>query len=299
LDGTIQDDSFFPFIAAAGPEDDWKSEEVWARVNPSYGVTIAPSEMAEACAAAQQSPAEENSFRRYRLNQWTEQETRWLSLDVWDRNGGSLSSLDGRSCYAGLDLASTTDLSAFVLAFPVDDRVDVLPFFWAPKEKADERERKNQAQYREWARAGHITLTPGNVVDYDVIRRTINELGKRYRIREIAIDRWNATQLSTQLMGDGFKVTGFGQGYASMSGPTKELEALLLSGRIRHAGHPVLRWNAGNVAVEMDAAGNLKPTKEKSPEKIDGIVALIMAIALLSAQVRHNSVYDGRGVLVV
>ena len=150
--------------------------------------------------------------------------------------------------------------------------------------------------YLTWARQGLIEMTPGNVVDYDVIRRRINELSTRFRIAEIAIDRWNATHLATQLSGDGFEMIAFGQGYRDMTAPTKEMEKLVLCGKLRHGGHPVLRWMAGNVAVEMDAAGNLKPSKKKSVERIDGIVATIMALGRLMLVPTFQSVYDKRGV---
>ncbi|MCC7424456.1 MAG: terminase large subunit [Planctomycetaceae bacterium] len=278
LDGTIDDPSFFAFMAAASMEDDWTDPEVWRKANPGFGITISAEQFAEDCREAQESPAKENSFRRYRLNQWTEQETRWLSMEKWDACGTPLDDLDGKECFGGLDLSSTTDISAFVLVFPVDDGYDVLPFFWVPEEGARVRERKDRVPYSQWIRAGLIEATPGEVVDYDVVRKRIEELGKRFQIREIAIDRWNATQLATQLESDGFEMVAFGQGYASMSAPTKRLEELILCRKISHAAHPVLRWMAGNVAIEKDAADNWKPSKNRSRERIDGIVALIMAL---------------------
>jgi len=144
-------------------------------------------------------------------------------------------------------------------------------------------------------------MTEGNVVDYDVIRRRINELGERFKIREIAIDRWNATQLAVQLQGDGFEVVTFGQGFRDMSGPTKELEKLVISGKLRHGNHPVLRWMASNVSVETDAAGNLKPSKKKSTERIDGIVAGIMALgrAILQPQVPQSVYTETRGLVFI
>jgi phage terminase large subunit-like protein len=201
----------------------------------------------------------------------------------------------GRACYAGLDLASTTDLAALVLLFPdVDGSYDILHWAWAPERACRERERTNKTRYDAWVRQGLIAQTPGDVVDYDRIRVKILELGELYDIRDI--DRWNSTQLATQLQGDGFEVVGFGQGFASMTAPTKELESLMLSGKLRHGGNPVLRWMAGNVTVETDAAGNLKPSKKKSTEKIDGIVALIMALGRAMVRPELDSVYDGQGV---
>jgi phage terminase large subunit-like protein len=281
LDGTIEDLAFFAFIAAADEDADWTDPHVWREANPSLGVTISEEQFAEDCREAQESPAKENSFRRYRLNQWTEQDVRWLSMEKWDACGKALEALDGRECFAGLDLSTTTDISALVLAFPgEEDCYEVLPFFWVPEEGARNRERRDRVPYTQWIRDEYIEATSGQVIDYDVIRKRINELGQRYSIRQIALDRWNATQLATQLDGDSFEMVAFGQGYASMNAPTKKLEELVLSGRIAHGGHPVLRWMAGNVSLEKDAADNWKPSKKKSIERIDGIVALVMAVGL-------------------
>jgi phage terminase large subunit-like protein len=300
LDGTIEDSSFLPFIAAAGEEDDWTDPEVWRKANPSYAVTISAEQFAEDCREAQESPAKENSFRRYRLNQWTEQDVRWLSMDKWDSCGTPLGNLDGRDCYAGLDLSSTTDVSALVLVFPLEEHYTVLPFFWVPEEGARQRERRDHVPYLQWIHQGHIEATPGEVIDYDRIRKKVNELGQQYHIQEIAIDRWNATQLATQLGCDGFEMVAFGQGYASMNWPCKKLEELILGGKIAHGGHPVLRWMAGNVSIEKDAADNWKPSKKKSVERIDGIVAMIMAVDRAGVQpLVGRSIYETRDMLFI
>jgi phage terminase large subunit-like protein len=282
-DGVIPDPSFLPVIYEATPADDWTVPATWKKVNPNLGVSVSLEYLERECQRARETPAYENTFKRLHLNMKTEQDVRWLGIDKWDACAGAIkvAELGGRPCYAGLDLASTTDLAALVLLFPSDGEpidYDVLPFFWIPTEGARRREHRDRVPYETWARDGLITATEGDVVDYDRIRARINELGQAYHVKEIAIDRWNSTQLATQLAGDGFEIFGFGQGFASMSAPTKELETLILGGRIRHGGHPVLRWNASNVSVETDAAGNVKPSKKKSTEKIDGIVALIMAL---------------------
>lgn len=280
IDGTITDSAFFAYVAEADESDNWADPAVWRKANPSFGVTIKADQFESDCKEAQASPAKENAFRRYRLNQWTEQDVRWLQMERWDACSGPADrdDLAFRECYAGLDLASTTDLCSLVLLFPDGEGYIVLPFFWAPEQACKRRERENKTRLDVWAREGHLELTPGDVLDYDRIRARINELSETYNIVDLAIDRWNATQLATQLQGDGLEVVMYGQGYASMSAPTKELEKLVLAGRLAHGGHPVLRWNASNVTVEQDAAGNLKPSKRKSSEKIDGIVATIMAL---------------------
>lgn len=299
-DGIISDPSFLPVLYQAGTEDDWQAEATWRKANPSLGVSVKLDYLAQEAKRAAESPAYQNTFRRLHLNQWTEQAERWLSMDRWDACSATVSpeDLEGRDCFAGLDLASTTDIASLALVFPGDDGVfDALAFFWVPEDGVRLRSRRDKVPYETWAAAGLIRPTEGDVIDYDRIRADINELGKVYRIREIAIDRWAATQITTQLQGDGFTMVPFGQGFASMSAPTKELEKLVLGEQLAHGGNPVLRWMASNVAVRQDPAGNLKPDKSRSSEKIDGIVALIMAV---DRATRHDgsdgkSVYEERG----
>jgi phage terminase large subunit-like protein len=186
--------------------------------------------------------------------------------------------LEGRECYAGLDLASTMDLCSLVLLFPDGPGYQILPYYWVPETAVRKRVRDGRTPIDAWAASGHIDVTPGDVLDYDRVRARINELSQKYNMRELAIDRWNATQLAVQLQGDGVNVVMFGQGYQSMSAPTKEMEKLILAGKVAHGGHPVLRWNVSNVTIEQDAAGNQKPSKKKSAENIDGVVATIMAL---------------------
>jgi phage terminase large subunit-like protein len=206
-------------------------------------------------------------------------------MDHWAQgNSPCPVSLDKRECWAGLDLATTFDTTALVLLFPLDEgRYWVEPHFWIPEENMRERVRRDKVSYDVWARQGHLHLTPGNVTDFDQVRADINELAKKYNIRQIGIDRWNATQLANQLQGDGVNVVGYGQGYSSMSGPAHVLESLTVSGKLLHGGHPVLAWQASNVAIQHDHNGNIKPSKAKSNERIDGIVALVMALGIHSS----------------
>lgn len=297
-DGIIEDDSFLPVLYEALPDDDWTDPKIWAKANPNLGVSVTEDYLRRKCEKAKTSPSFENTFRRLHLNVCTEQDVRWLPMDKWDACDGDLDldKLLGQPCYAGLDLASTIDIAAFVLIFPEANNA-VLPFFWIPAETAPIRERRDRVPYATWARQGLIETTDGNVIDYDVIRRQINEIGEKYNIVDIAVDRWNAQQIITQLDGDGFNVVPFGQGYKSMTAPSKELERLVLSCNLRHGGNPVLRWMASNVSAEIDAAGNIKPSKKKSKEKIDGIVGLVMAIGrTLLSEGAEESVYETRGV---
>jgi phage terminase large subunit-like protein len=296
-DGIINDPYFLPVIFETLPEDDWKQESVWKKANPNLGVSVSLAYLKQACKEAQEVPAKENTFRRLHLNQWTEQDSRWLSMDVWNECEGRYceKDLEGKICYGGLDLSTTTDLSAFVLYFP--DTRSVLCYPFAPKENAQRRSKRDKAPYLDWERSGHMTLTEGDVIDYDVIRRRINELGKRFNIRCIAVDRWNCTQITTQLDGDGFNIVPMGQGYQSMTAPTKEIEKMIIGRELRHNNHPALNWCVSNVSVEQDAAGNIKPSKKKSTERIDCVVALINAVAAYLANPSKPSVYETRGIL--
>jgi phage terminase large subunit-like protein len=296
----VPDTSFFAYVAEAGEDDDWSSPATWAKANPSLGATVLPDDLAREFAEAESIPTKENAFRRYRLNQWTQQETRWLSVDHWDRCGIPLRPIDARPCFGGLDLASTTDLAAFALACPdADGTYDVEAYFWLPEEAAKQREKSNRVRFTEWMRAGLITKHPGRVIDQERIRRDLNAIRTRRNVVEIAADRWNAVPLLNQLEGDGWNVVPYGQGFRDMSPPTKELESLILSDRIRHAGNPVLRFCFGNVQIETDAAGNIKPSKRRSPDKIDGIVALAMALGRAILKSQTPSVYESRGILVI
>lgn len=298
-DGIVPDDSYFCLIYAADPEDDWTARETWYKANPSLGITINERDFAQACQEAQESPVKENVFKRYRLNIWTEQSERFFQMEKWDACDApiDMKRLEKQPCFGGLDLSTTLDITAFGLVFRLDDKVVLLPFFWAPEENARQRERKDHVPYLTWARQGLIRLTPGNKVDYAIVRRDINQLRKEYQIKEIAFDRWNSSQLVTELEDDGFTMVEMGQGFASMNAPTKALEEMVVGGEIVHGGNPVLRWMASNTAVRTDPAGNYKPDKEKSGEKIDGIVACIMGLDRLNRHGNKVRVYDDCGLL--
>ncbi len=295
IEGVIDDETFLPVIYGADDEDDWTSEEIWIKAQPNLGVSVPIDFYQTKCKAAQDSPLFENTFRRLYLDQWTEQDVRWLAMIKWDACSGSgdaiawrseqLNRLKGKECYGGLDMSTTTDITAFVLVFKEDEGYTALPFFWIPEEGARNRSHRDRVDYDVWARQGFLKTTSGlPTIDYDVVRSDIVELGKQYNIKEIPTDRWNATQIITQLDGDGFNIYAFGQGYASMSSPSKMLEKIVLDGTLDHGGNPVLRWMASNVTVEQDAAGNIKPSKKKSTERIDGIVSLVMGLDRASTQ---------------
>ena len=304
LEGRKNDPRFYPVLFGLPDEADWTSEENWYRANPSLDHTITIDKVRDAFRKAQETPADENQFRQLRLNQWVKQSVRWMPMDKWDECGGVVDpyALEGRACYAGLDLSSTSDLTALVLAFPPtseDEPYRVLPFFWLPEETLSLRVRRDHVPYDQWARRGFIQTTEGNVVHYGFIERFICELGERYDIREIAHDRWNATMMVQTLEDDGFTMVPFGQGFKDMSPPTKELMRIVLEHKLCHGGHPVLRWNMDNAFVRTDPAGNLKLDKEKSTEKVDGAVALVMALDRAMKNQGGDSVYNHRGLIVL
>jgi phage terminase large subunit-like protein len=298
LDGVVDDPTYYAVIFSAPDEADWTDEVIWKNANPALGDFRDIDEMRTLCKRAQQTPALQNTFRRLYLNQWTRQESRWLDIAAWDATAGIVEAEDlrGEVAYAGLDLASSSDLAALVLVFPDDEGMfDVLPFFWVPQNAIEKRSMVDRVPYDVWVEDGLIEATPGDVIDYRYIRKRINELGVLYNLKEIAFDRWGAQELIQYLQDDGFTVVEFGQGFASMAMPTRELLNLVLAKKLRHGGNPVLKWQADNLVVRQDPAGNVKPDKSKSTEKIDGMVALIMGID--RALRNEKSVYDERGVL--
>ena len=305
LEGRKTDPTFYPVIYGAEQDDDWSDPKVWKKANPSLGITVQMEKVRAAYESARQNPAEENAFRQLRLNQWVKQAVRWMPMEKWDACKAEFTpeSLEGRPCYGGLDLSSTTDITAFSLVFPPtenDERYYVLPFFWIPEENMAARVLKDHVPYDLWERQGRIITTEGNVIHYGFIEKFIEKLGEKYNIKEIAFDRWGAVQMTQDLDGMGFTVVPFGQGFSSMSPPTKELMNLVLSGRLAHDGNPVLRWMMDNVCVRTDPAGNVKMDKAKSTEKIDGAIATVMALdRAIRNQGGSESIYDSRGLLFI
>ena len=228
-----------------------------------------------------------------------------MPMHLWDKCDRpiNVNELIGRECYGGLDLSSTTDITAFVLVFPPrkeDESYIILPFFWIPEENMLQRVRRDHVPYDVWEKQGFVKTTEGNVVHYGFIENFIDDLGKKYHIKEIAFDRWGAVQMVQNLEELGFTVVPFGQGFKDMSPPSKELMKLTMEQKLVHGGHPVLRWMMDNIFIKTDPAGNIKPDKAKSTEKIDGAVATIMALdRAIRNQGSSGSVYDDRGILIL
>lgn len=308
--GTVQDDDTFAFIATIDEKDDWRDEQVWAKANLNLGTSAKLDDLRRKARVAMEMPGAQNSFRRLHLNQWTEQSERWIDLEVWDSCAGEIEArelpemLAGRPCYGALDLASTRDVAAFVLWFPPTEEETIgylVPQFFVPNENILERDRKDRTTYSAWRDNEWLVATEGNITDYAFIRQAVHEAAERYQLEQVAYDRWNATQLVTQLADDGIDMVPFGQGFASMAAPTKSFEAKVVGRTLAHGGHPILRWMAQNVSVRLDPAGNMKPDKATSGEKIDGIVAAIMAIGIAELQAGDStsSVYDQEDIKVL
>ena len=304
LEGRRVDPTFYPVVYGLQDDEDWEDEANWYKVNRSLGYTVDIERLRDAYREAKQNPADEITFKWLRMNMWVSSTTAWIPDAIYMRGNEpiDMDALEGRDCYAGLDLSSTGDITALVLMFPprdMDEKYIVLPFFWVPEDTIPRRVKANSVPYDVWEKQGHILATEGNVIHYDFIEKFIYDLAEKYHILEIAVDRWNATQMIQNLEGEGFTIVPFGQGFSSMSAPTKEFYRLLMEGQIIHGGHPVLRWMAGNVVIDTDPAGNIKVTKAKSKEKIDGIVAAIMALdRCIRQEGQSGSVYDERGLLV-
>lgn len=289
LDGTLVDPSFLAVIFAANENDDWKDEATWAKANPNMGVSPKLDYLRSECANAQDSPRKENEFKRYHLNLWTEQVTRWIPIEAWDACAGEIgwrdlpAAMKGRRCFAAVDLSAKVDLSAQVLMFPPDEkggRWHVVPRLYLPKDRIEFASKRDRLPYEAWERMGALTLTPGNVIDYGYIEQQLMADASLFEIVETGFDPWNATQFSVRMQGEGLAMKEFRQGYGSMSEPSKQFEAEILSGRLHHGGHPVLREMVKAVSVATDPAGNIKPDKSAATLRIDGVVAAIMGMGL-------------------
>jgi phage terminase large subunit-like protein len=284
LAGAIENDAWFAMLFELDEGDEWTDERVWPKANPNLGVSVPHRYLREQVAEALGMPAQQSIVRRLNFCAWTEASRGAIEIARWDVGGEPVAIPRGAPVYAGLDLASTTDLTALAVAYLAPDGiVELAASFWCPAEGIALRSQRDHVPYEDWARDGWLVATPGNVTDYADVRRRVRELAETYELRELAYDRWNATQLISELMEDGATCVPIGQGFASLSGPTRELMTRIAAGRIRHGGNPVLRWNAANLVLETDAAGNMKPSKARSSERIDGIVAAVMAVALLTA----------------
>jgi len=311
LEGVIEDDSYFGIIFTLDEDDDYFDETNWVKANPNLGVSVKLDDMRDMARKAKEMPGRLNNFLVKKLNIWTNAESRWVNWEKWKRCSGLVdeAKLIGRSCWAGLDLSSSIDITALVLVFPAIDgteRYDVLCRFWIP-EGSDEntiikRSRKDKVSYDKWAKQGFISITPGDVIDYNHILKELKSLATKFNIEEIAYDRWGASKLQTDLQDANLTVVEFGQGYASMSPAMRELERIYTAKLLNHGNNPVLNWMASNLVAKNDEAGNIKPVKpdrHKSKVRIDGMVSLLMGLDRAVKNKPKTSVYKTRGIRVL
>ena len=304
IDGTTDDETFLPVIYGADEDDDWTDEATWRKAQPNLDISVPVEFYRSECKVALDSPRFENTFRRLYLDQWTEQDVRWLNHQKWLDLGVDLGDLSGCLCFGGLDMANVQDLAAFSLLFPDEEegRWMLKSFFWLPQETIHRRSKADGVPYDQWAKNGDVFVTPGDSVSYKQVRHDINELGERYNIKMIAADKWNATQLVQELDGDGFNIAMYPQGFAGMNGPSKELERLIMMEHIEHDNNPVMNWCIRNVATDEDRSGNgnIRPSKKKSKERIDGVVSAVMALGIAIANGEDGeSIYEKEGNLAL
>ena len=315
LEGVVHDDSFYGIIYSLdrlesedglgeGPLEDWENEACWIKSNPNLGVSKKLDNMRDKSHKAKALPGRLNAFLQKELNVWVQGDSRWLLPEQWrrcDQSEIDTDDLMGLKCWGGLDLSSTLDLTAWVLVFePVNGIRPVVCRFWIPEDNIMERVKNDRVPYDSWVRNGWLETTPGNVVDYDWILAAVQDDFSRYSLQEAMFDPWNATHVSNKLIEEGIEMIEYRQGYVSMNPAVKALEVGIQTAAINHGGHPVLSWMADNVIMTMDPAGNRKPDKSKSREKIDGIIGLLMAYYRATlGKGQGESVYETRGVRVL
>lgn len=304
LDGVVENDAFFACVFTLDEGDDYWDERNWIKSNPNLGVSVELDELRQTALKARSMASALTSFLTKRLNIWTRAAQQWIHPDKWRACGGTFdpATLAGRACYAGLDLSDTTDITAFVLVFPPTDADPVwrvLPRFWIPDAAMHERSQRDQVPYAAWVRAGYIEAIPGEVIDYEFVCAQIDRDAQTYDLREVGFDRWGAAAIYVWFANRGMTVVQIGQGYVSLSAPAKEMEKLILSGKLAHGDNPVLTWMMYNTVITRDPAGNIKPNKKASSEKIDGVVALVMALArgTLHNPEGERSIYEERGII--
>jgi phage terminase large subunit-like protein len=298
LEGAVEDDGFFAYIATLDEDDDWRDKKNWIKANPNLGVSVKPESLEDAMVKAEHVPASQNAFRRFHLNQWVQQEHRVIDMKCWRECAGTvdINELKGLPCYIGNDLSARIDFTSTVALFAAEKRIIALPFFWLPESMLAKRAARDRVPYNTWREQGHLEVTPGDVVDYDFMEAKLDWLVSNFDVKEIGFDPWNAQQLMNRLTTKGYPVVEVRQGYITLSGPTKEFIALVLNKGLRHGNNPVMNWMVSNLAVATDPAGNFKPDKSKASEKIDGPVALIIALARLMVGGGEASVYDEHGI---
>lgn len=303
LRGVNQDDSLFGIIYTLDNNEEWDNPKMWIKSNPNLGVSLSADYLADQVKDAKNRPEAVRNVMTKNVNLWVDAERTWILDEQWQKCAGTTNpeELQGCECWGGLDLSNVSDITAYVLLFHENDRFQLLPMLWIPEDKMQEKIKKENINYDKWVQQGYIKVTKGNVIDYDFVKADILQTVQNYDLKSSAYDRWNSSQTIIDLQNEGMTCNPFGQGYGSMSAPSKEFEKLVLTEKIEHFGNPVLRWMLASTLIKTDPAGNIKPDKEKSTQKIDGIVASIMALGeWMTAQANEdNDPYNNRGMLTL
>jgi len=301
LNGNHDADEFFCFLATMDEGDDWRDQDNWYKGNPNLGVSVSLQELIEQGNEAIASPGSQNTFLRLRLNVWTEQSVRWIDMAEWKKCNTSkidYESLKGKKAWAGLDLSSTRDLTAYVLIVDTDPYT-IIPHFFLPEDTIKKRSAEDGVPYDQWEKAGLVHATPGNIIDQKYVLDVIFKSAEHLDLQEVVFDRYGSNQISIAMQDEGIEVTPMGQGFVSMNGPSKQLDVMIANRKFNHGGHQALAWQIGNAVVKTDPAGNIKPDKEKATEKIDGVVALVMAIEGIPKPDENGTVYDSEELLFI
>ena len=299
LDKVAVDESYFGIIYTIDDNDSWTEEASWIKANPNYSVSVSPDDLARKCRKAMEMPSATNNFLTKHLNVWVNADTAWMDMRKWNQCADQTLTPDmfeGEKCIVSLDLASKIDIAAQIQVFRRDDHYYVFGKYYLPE---DTIESSGNSQYDGWARAGRLTPTPGNVIDYEYIKDDMRDFSSRFEVTEVPYDPFQATQLSVEMLQEGFPMVEMRPTVLNFSEPMKELEKLVLSGKLHHDGCPVLTWMVSNVVCHLDLKDNIYPRKERPENKIDGVVALIMALGRLMTYESTESVYKERGIISI
>lgn len=299
LDRVIQDEIYFGIIFTIDDGDDWTTEEALVKANPNWGISVDVDTVRSLQRKAMQLASAVNGFLTKHCDVWVSADTAWMDLRAWEAcadHSLKLEQFEGEQCIAALDLASKTDIAALVLLFKREAEYFIFGRFYLPESTAEE---STNSQYSGWVRSGRLIATPGNITDYSYIEDDLRSLKSRFEITEAPYDPFQATQLATRMLDEGFPMVEMGQTVRNLSEPMKQFEALVLSGRMKHDGDPVLAWMVSNVVAHTDVKDNIYPRKERPENKIDGAVAGIMALGRAMVSDGGVSVYETRGVLVI
>ncbi len=308
--GAREDDTFFAYICALDDGDDpFTDETCWIKANPSLGVTIQEKYLRDQVTQARGMPAKESLVKRLNFCIWTEAVSPWIGYEQW-RNAGAdpieLEELYGRTCYGGLDLSSTTDLTSLVLAFePTEDDPywRLLPYFWLPEIGLAEKAEKDRVSYPVWRAEGHIETTPGGAISKSFVLHRLVQIFHYFNVAALAYDRWHIQDFKQMAEDEGITLppmVDYGQGFKDMAPAVNQLETLLVNDQLRHNNNPCFTWNAANAVLVSDPAGNRKITKEKATGRVDGMVASIMAVGVSLRQVGNGpSIYETRGIIIL